>query len=125
MQSVSNVVGPSNDALRSTQWRSKFRALVACICLFGFLSAVIAVSDSRFSVRKSHARGHNCKILKGCLDSENESRKVPAALIVESRSECAVPVLLVFASVAAQAVVPVRLSSLIPEQGRAPPSQPA
>lgn len=120
MQWQSKVVGPSSSK-SSARCCGTFRRLVACVCLLCFLSAVIVVADSHFSVRKSQDGGHNCKILRGCLDSEDESRRVPTALIVESSSEIAIPVLQVLASVAAEAVVPLRMSSLTSEQGRAPP----
>jgi hypothetical protein len=125
MQWMSNVVVPGDGTLWGAQWRGKFRSLVAFACLFCFLFAVIAVSDSHFSVRKSPQGGHSCKILKGCLDSENESRRIPAALIVESYSEFAVPVFHVVALVSTEAVVPVTLLALVPAPGRAPPSNPA
>jgi len=69
-----------------------FRKVAALSCLFCFIFAVISISDHRFSSRRLSG-DRNCKILKGCLDSEGESRKVPVPLAFSATHATLLPVL--------------------------------
>jgi len=119
MQALSKAVGPRLTSC-SAQLRPVLRKLAALVCLFCFLSAVISISDHRFSSRKSGG-DRNCKILKGCLDSEDESRKAPVPPVFSATSALSVPALQVVALVAALEVFPPNSLSLPAKQGRAPP----
>ena len=120
MQWMSKVVGPSNFSRHSVEWHSMFRRLTALGCLFCFLFAVISISDHRFSSRRS-PDNPNCKILKGCLDSEDESRKDPVPLTSAATGAPTAPTLEVVTLVAPLEIFALKSFSLPAEQGRAPP----
>ena len=120
MQWMSKVVGPSDFSWHSAEWQGMFRRLTALGCLFCFLVAVISISDHSFSSRRS-PDNQNCKILKGCLDSEDESHKDPVPLASAATPAPTAPTLEVVALAAPLEVFALKSFSLPAEQGRAPP----
>ncbi len=114
------VVGPSDIGWQSAEWHTIFRRLGALASLSCFLFAVISISDHHFSSRGSQG-DRNCKILKGCLDSEDESRKIAAPVIVSAASPLFIPALQFVALVPALELSAPKLFLPLARQGRAPP----
>jgi hypothetical protein len=124
MQWMSKVVGPGETKVKSGRWKTTIRGLATWICLFSFLAIVFSISESHFSPKKATDGGRNCKILKGCLDSEDQSHKIPGAFVASVCNERTTPILQTIAWMVAETIVPQEAPSfLLPEQGRAPPSQ--
>src|SRR5258706_5599383 len=97
--------GPSFSS-GSVQLHRMLRRLAALACIFCFLFTVISISDHRFSPRKSR-HDPNCKILKGCLDSDDESHKAPIFFGFWGTSALSVPRLQAVALVSALAAFPL------------------
>jgi len=120
MQWMFKVVGPRDFSWRSAGWRSLFRRLAALVCVVCFLFAVIAISDHRFSIRKS-PHDQNCKILMGCLGSEDEPGKDPVSLASAATGAPTPLTFDVVALVAPLEVCALKSFSLPAQHGRAPP----